>query len=77
MNEKCNIPRNADYDNNVAANNESVSATHRLVLPFNGEQGQKIIQSVNNYTKRLLPHYHTAQHVYKNRKLGSTFDIKI
>ena len=76
MNKECKVPRNADYNNNVTANNESISTTHRLILPYKGEQGQKIIKSVNNYIKRLLPQNHTAQDVYKSRKVGSAFDIK-
>ena len=76
MNEKCKAPRNADYDNNVTANNESISTTHRLILPYKGEQGQKIIKSFSNYIKRLLPQNHTIQHVYISRKLGSAFGIK-
>ena len=76
MNEECKAPRNADYDNNVTANNESISTTHRLILPYKGEQGQKIIKSLNNYIKRLLPQNHKTQHVYISRKLGSAFDIK-
>ena len=76
MNEECKAPRNADYDNNVTANNESISTTHGLILPYKGEQGQKIIKSFNNYVKRLLPQNHTVQHVYISRKLGSAFDIK-
>ena len=76
VNEECKVPRNADYDNNVTANNESISATHRLILPHTGEQGQKIIKSLNNYVKRLLRQNHTAQHLYISRKLGSVFDIK-
>ena len=76
VNEECKAPRNADYDNNVTANNESISTTHRLILPYKGEQGQKIIKSLNNYVKRLLPQNHTTQHVYISRKLGSAFDIK-
>ena len=58
VNEECKAPRNADYDNNVTANNESISTTHRLILPYKGEQGQKIIKSLNNYVKRLLPQNH-------------------
>ena len=50
--------------------------THRLILPYKGEQGQKILKSLHNYVKRLLPKNHTAQHVYIIRKLGSVFDIK-
>ena len=45
-------------------------------FPIGGEQGQKIIKSLNNYIKRLLPQNHTSQHVYKSRKLGSEFDTK-
>ena len=69
-------PRNEDYDNNVTANNESISATHRLILLYKGEQGQKFIKSLNNYVKKLLTQNHTTQHVYISRKLVSTFDIK-
>ena len=76
VNEECKVPRNADYDSNVTANNERVSTTHRLIFPYKGEQGQKIIKSVSNYVKRLLPQNHTGQHVYKSRKLGSAFNIK-
>ena len=63
MSEECKVPRN-DYDKNVTANNESISTTHRLILHYKGEQGQKTFKSVNNYVKRLLPQNHTAQHVY-------------
>ena len=52
VNEECKVPRNADYDNNVTANNESISTAHRLILPYKGEQRQNIIQSLNNYVKR-------------------------
>ena len=76
MNKECKAPRNADYDNNVTANNESISTTHGLILPYKGEQRQKIIKSLNNYVKRLLPQNHTLQHVHISRKLGSAFDIK-
>ena len=54
VNEECKVPRNVDYDKNVTANNENISTTHKLVLPYKGERGQKIINSVNNYIKRLL-----------------------
>ena len=53
-----------------------ISTTHRLILLYKGTNGQKIIKSLNNYVKRLLPQNHTAQHVYISRKLGSAFDIK-
>ena len=76
VSEECKAPRNADYDNNVTAHNESISTTHSLILPYKGDQGQKIIKSLNTYFKRLLPQNHTAQHVYISRKLGFAFDIK-
>ena len=55
---------------------EETMTTHRLILPYEGEQGQKIFKSLNNYVKRLLPKNYTAQHTYIIRKLGSVFDIK-
>ena len=64
VNEECKVPRNADYGNNDAANNESIGPTQRLILPHKGEQGQKDIKSLNKYVKKLLPQNHTAQHVY-------------
>ena len=76
MNEERKAPRNPDYDNNVTANNEIISTTHRLILPYKGEQGQNIIKSLNNYVERLLPQNQTAQHLYISRKLVSAFDIK-
>ena len=76
VDEECKAPINSYYENNVTTNNESISTTHRLILPYKGEQGQKIIKSLNNYVKRLLPQNHTTQHVYISRKLGSAFDIK-
>ena len=76
VNEECKAPRNPDYDNNVTANNEIIITTHRLILPYKGEQGQNIIKSLNNYVERLLPQNQTAQHLYISRKLVSTFDIK-
>ena len=76
MNGECKVPRNLDYNNNVTANKEIIITTRRLVRPYKGEQGQKIIKSVNNYVKKLLPKNHTAQHVCKSRKLGCAFYIK-
>ena len=76
VNEECRLPRNADFDNNIATNNASISTTHTLILPDKGEQEQKIIKSVKNYIKRLLPENHAAKHVYKSGNLGSSFDIK-
>ena len=76
VNEEFKVPTNADYSNNVITNNESISTTHRFILPYKGEQGQKIIKALNNYVKRLLPQKHTEQHVYISRKLGSAFNIK-
>ena len=76
VNEECKLSRNTVYDNNITTNNETISTTHRLILPYKGEQGRKIIKSVNNYAKRLLPQNHAAQHVCKSRKLGSVFNIK-
>ena len=67
VNEECKVPRNADCDNNVTANNGNINTTHRVVLPYKGEREQKIIKSLNNYVKRLLPQNHTAQHVHKSR----------
>ena len=76
MNEECKVSKNADHDKNVTANNESICTAHRLILPYKDEQEQKIIKTVNNYVKRLLPQNHTAQYVCKSRKLDSVFDIK-
>ena len=53
VNEKFKVPRNADYNNNVITNNESISTTQRFILPYKGEQGLKIIKALNNYVKRL------------------------
>ena len=51
VNEECKAPINADYDNNVTSNNENISTIYRLILPYKGEPGQKIIKSLNNYVK--------------------------
>ena len=75
VNEECKLSRNTVYHNNVTTNNETISTTHRLILPYKGEEGRKIIKSVNNDAKRLSKDY-TAQHVCKSRKLGSLFNIK-
>ena len=76
FNEECRFPRNAVYENNVTINNASINATQRLTLPDKCEQRQKIIKSVNNYIKRLLPENNAAQHLYKSRNVGSSFNIK-
>ena len=76
MKEECKVPKNPDYDSNVAANNESICTAHRLILPYKGKQEQKIIKPVNSYVKRLLPQNRTAQHARKSRKLDSALDIK-
>ena len=59
VDEKCRLPRNPDYGNNVTTNNVSISTTQILILPYKAEQGQKIIKSVNNFIKRLLPKDHS------------------
>ena len=76
VNEECKALRNADYDNNVAVNNEIIITTHRLILPYKDEQGQNIIKLPTNYVKRLIPQNQTAQHLYISSKLVSAFDIK-
>ena len=75
-NEECKAPTNVDYDNNVTANNEIMSPTDRLILPYKSGKGLKIIKLLKNYVKILWPQNHTTQHVHICTKLGSTFDIK-
>ena len=48
MYEECKVPRNADCDKNVTANNESIGTTRTLILPYKGKQGQEIIKSPKN-----------------------------
>ena len=49
VSEECKVPRNWDYDSNVTENYESISTTLRLIFPYKGEQGHKIIKSLSNY----------------------------
>ena len=75
-NEECKAPTNADYDNNVKTNNEIMSPTDRLILPYKNGKILKIIKLFKNFVKILWPQNHTTQHVYISTKLGSKFDIK-
>ena len=43
LNEECKLLSNADYDSNATTNNEIISTTHRLILPYKREQRQEII----------------------------------
>ena len=54
--------RNLEYDNKVMISNVTMSTTHRLTLPYKGEQVEKIIKSVNNYVKdyyQKIMHHNT------------------
>ena len=66
VNEECKLPKNVNYDSNVTTNSKSISLTHTLIIPYKREQEQKMIKSVNNYFKKLLPQNHAVQHVYKS-----------
>ena len=50
--------------------------THRLVLPYKAEKGEKLIKSLNKYIKKVLPENHLSLHAYSSKKLGSFFNIK-
>ena len=60
MNEECRLSRKEGYDKNVTANDASISKIDRLILPYKSEQGQKIINSVNNttndYYQKIMQH---------------------
>ena len=71
----CRLPGNADYDNATTIS-ASIGTTYRLILSYKGEQGQKIIMSVNNYVNSLLPENHAAKQIHKSWKLRSSFNIK-
>ena len=73
---KCRLSRNANYDDNVTTNNTSISKTHRLILPCKTEQGQKVIESVNNFVKRLLPKNQASKHLYNSKKRVLHLTIK-
>ena len=47
-----------------------------LVLPYEGERGQRIIKSINKAVKKILYQNHVTQNVYKSKKLGSYFNMK-
>ena len=51
MNVKCKLPRNADYGKNITTNNASISTAHRLIPPYQGEQGQKLLRQLTTTTK--------------------------
>lgn len=67
MSEEYELSRNANY---VTTNNASINTNHRLILPYKGEEGQKIVKPVNNYLKNVLSENHAAQHIYKRSNWG-------
>ena len=73
---KCRLSRNANYDDNVTTINTNISKTHRLILPCKSKQEQKVIKSVNNFVKRVLPKNHASKHVYKSKKRVLHLTIK-
>ena len=64
MNKESRVPRNASYDNKVTTTDANINMNNRLILPCKGEQGQKIIKSVDNHVKKLLSENHVSEHVY-------------
>ena len=78
INEECKLSGNLNISTNNKSNisNDITNTTHMLVLPYKGEGGQRIIKSINNSVKKILPQNHVTQNVYKSKKLGSYFNIK-
>ena len=78
INEECKLSCNLNTTTNNKSNinNDITNTTHMLVLPCEGERGQRIIKSVNKAIKKILPQNHVTQNVYKSKKLGSYFIIK-
>ena len=78
INEECKLSRNLNITTNNKSNinNDITNTTHMLVLPCEGERGQRIIKLVNKAIKKILPQNHVTQNVYKSKKLGLYFIIK-
>ena len=80
MKEECKL-LNEQYHRNIETNidnNTVATTTHRLVLPYKGKKGEKVIKSLNKHVKEVLPENHLLRHAYisKNWDLSSTSKTK-
>ena len=78
MREECKLVNEQDHRNiDTNINNNTVTTTHVLVLPYKGEKGKKnLIKSFNKHVKKVLPENHLSWHAYRSKRLGSFFNIK-
>ena len=55
---------------------QAIKTEHMLVLPYQGKRGEKVIKSLQNTIKTILPSDHTSKVIYNSNKLSSKFNIK-
>ena len=78
MKEECKLV-NEQYHLNIETNIDSntvATTTHMLVLPYKGEKGEKLVNSLNKHVKRVLPENHISRHAHRSKKSESFFNIK-
>ena len=62
---------------NIANENENDNKNmHRLLLPYQGDEGCNIIKSTNKRINKLLPNNTKTEVTFKSTKLNSCFNVK-
>ena len=59
----------------TAPSNEVVVFPH-IILPYKGDEGDRVINKFKNTIKRVLPSRVKPRYIYKGKKLGSFFKVK-
>ena len=59
INEECKSNGNLTTNNKSNINNDITNTAHMLVLPCEGERGQRIIKLIKQAVKKILPQNHT------------------
>ena len=79
MNSNNNDDNNTNNKNSFTNENNSQMSKKQLsfiTLPYNGQQGEKVLKSFKTTLHRSLPNNIEAKVVYAGTKLGSNFQIK-
>ena len=77
FNKECNLCDNLSINTNNKVTTVTQPIQHTYLFDHVKVKGQRIIKSINKSVKKILPENHVTQNVYKSKKLGSQFNIKI
>ena len=71
VNDALNVP---STDENDSCSNYK---THRLMLPYQGDNGSNLVKSMKGYVSKLLPELTKLEFTFAGKKLNLYFSIKI